>query len=69
MYVVEGSPRAMRAVARTALCAGVDDQLWHESLCLNSGRIGGAARGSVAWGWSWQAMGLSKHVIRIELAA
>ena len=47
MYVVAGSPRAMRAVARAALRAGVDDPLWHESLCLNSGRIGGAARGSV----------------------
>ena len=27
MYVVAGSPRAMRAVSRAALCAGVDDQL------------------------------------------
>ena len=70
MYVVAGQP-AGDACGRAGSAGRLRRRpaFWHESLCLNSGRIGGAARGSVAWGWSWQAMGLSKHVIRIELAA
>ena len=63
MYVVAGSPRAMRAVARAALCACVDDQLWHESLCLNSGRIGGAARGGVSRAPLCEALGVCKRVL------
>ena len=59
--VVEGSPQAMRAVARAALCACVDDQLLHESLCLNSGRIGGAARGGVSRARSCRALGVRKR--------
>ena len=38
----------MRAVARQRCGACVDDQLGHESFCLNSGRIGGARRGRAA---------------------
>ena len=61
MYVVEGSPRAMRAVSRAALCAGVDELGQNESFCLNSGRIGGAARGRVARARPWRAMGVCRR--------
>ena len=60
MYAVAGSTRAMRAVARAALwCACVDRQM--RELCLNSGRIGGAARGSVAMAPPRQALGVCKR--------
>ena len=62
MYVVAGSPRAMRVVARAALCACVTTtSFWHESFCLNSGRIGGAARGRVARARSCRALGVCKR--------
>ena len=62
MYVAAGSPRAMRAVGWAALwCACVDDQFGMESLCLNSGRIGGAARGRVSRVPPCQALGVCKR--------
>ena len=62
MYVVAGSPRAMRAVARAALSpASTTSFLGHESFCLNSGRIGGAARGRVARARPWRAMGVCRR--------
>ena len=58
---VAGSPHAMRVVSRAALCACVDASFWHESLCLNSGRIGGAARGRVARAPPCRALGVCKR--------
>ena len=59
MYVVAGSPRAMRAGSRAALRACVDAEM--RELCLNSGRIGGAARGRVARARPCQAPGVCKR--------
>ena len=56
MYVVEGSPRA-RAVSRAALSL----RFVSESFCLNSGRIGGAARGRVSRARPCQALGVCKR--------
>ena len=62
MYVVEGSPRA-RAVSRAALSL----RFVSESFCLNSGRIGGAARGRVSRARPCQAPGVCKRADRIVL--